>query len=104
MLVERANLQDKNNKAKKKKKKNPHALLFIFFQEVGANAILQDIARARENIQKSLAGVSKCYVLQQPKHISWSARMMNCLEFNVQRSLWALSHKSKFHILITNFT
>lgn len=29
----------------------------IFFQDVGANTILQDIARARENIQKSLAGV-----------------------------------------------
>lgn len=27
-------------------------------QDVGANSILQDIARARENIQKSLAGVS----------------------------------------------
>lgn len=27
-------------------------------QELGANSILQDIARARENIQKSLAGVS----------------------------------------------
>lgn len=30
----------------------------IFLQDVGANTILQDIARARENIQKSLAGVS----------------------------------------------
>uniref|UniRef100_A0A3Q3X116 Uncharacterized protein n=1 Tax=Mola mola TaxID=94237 RepID=A0A3Q3X116_MOLML len=29
-------------------------------QDVGANTILQDIARARENIQKSLAGVSTC--------------------------------------------
>uniref|UniRef100_A0A3Q0RU54 Eukaryotic translation elongation factor 1 delta b (guanine nucleotide exchange protein) n=1 Tax=Amphilophus citrinellus TaxID=61819 RepID=A0A3Q0RU54_AMPCI len=29
-------------------------------KDVGANTILQDIARARENIQKSLAGVSSC--------------------------------------------
>lgn len=34
--------------------------MFVFLQDVGANAILQDIARARENIQKSLAGVSFC--------------------------------------------
>lgn len=33
------------------------------FQDVGANAILQDIARARENIQKSLAGVSFVHTL-----------------------------------------
>uniref|UniRef100_A0A3Q3WTJ4 Uncharacterized protein n=1 Tax=Mola mola TaxID=94237 RepID=A0A3Q3WTJ4_MOLML len=32
-------------------------------QDVGANTILQDIARARENIQKSLAGVSTLNVL-----------------------------------------
>ena len=30
-------------------------------QDAGANSILQDIARARENIQKSLAGVSRLY-------------------------------------------
>lgn len=30
----------------------------VYLKDVGANSILQDIARARENIQKSLAGVS----------------------------------------------
>lgn len=33
-------------------------------QDAGANTILQDIARARENIQKSLAGVSVFDLLQ----------------------------------------
>ncbi len=32
-------------------------------QDTGANSILQDIARARENIQKSLAGVSRAKTL-----------------------------------------
>ena len=33
----------------------------VQLQDAGANSILQDIARARENIQKSLAGVSRLY-------------------------------------------
>lgn len=37
---------------------NWHWQLFVFLKDAGANTILQDIARARENIQKSLAGVS----------------------------------------------
>lgn len=37
---------------------NPHSPRFVSCKDVGANTILQDIARARENIQKSLAGVS----------------------------------------------
>lgn len=37
---------------------NLNQLCFSLSQDTGANTILQDIARARENIQKSLAGVS----------------------------------------------
>lgn len=46
-------------------------LCSLFFKEVGANTILQDIARARENIQKSLAGVSLASLKQKGFYWMW---------------------------------
>uniref|UniRef100_A0A672NLY6 Uncharacterized protein n=1 Tax=Sinocyclocheilus grahami TaxID=75366 RepID=A0A672NLY6_SINGR len=51
-------------------------------QDTGANSILQDIARARENIQKSLAGVSRAKTL--PLHFE--------LCFRTEPSLYLLNH------------
>lgn len=63
----------------------------FLFKDVGSNTILQDIARARENIQKSLAGVSTCSVhdpslippLQHFKtRVTWCGHLYSFLKTN----------------------
>lgn len=71
-----------------------------FFKDAGANTILQDIARARENIQKSLAGVNITehaiwtYFTLIPMSVAWviSATLginsvLKCMKWNACKDL-----------------
>lgn len=59
----------------------------FFFKDVGANTILQDIARARENIQKSLAGVSERCVPYLTSYLTFSTCTTVCAAWAIKVTL-----------------
>lgn len=71
-------------------------LTSVSLKDVGANTILQDIARARENIQKSLAGVSALW--SSASYFAAFFRQGHCVSvyFYFQRGLWRFSKMSPY--------